>query len=159
MILFDSEIFLQKSKRAIAAAAMSPSLGQQMARTAGIFQGITALPVMFYMGETALNQLYYPYIRFYWFMYVHKLPTPFPLEAQLLLSSSPAGTAPPHQSTTTKTDQHVLQNSSMHRSYGSSHRLHHLCSTPPQKHSHVNILFRDREIGSGECAVVVVNSG
>lgn len=53
---------------------MDRSLGQQMCRTAGIFQGITALPTMLLMGESAWEELYWPYMSIYRFMCVLFLP-------------------------------------------------------------------------------------
>lgn len=50
-------------------ANMTRSLGQQMARTAGIFQGLTALPAMTYLGWSCFEQIFYPYLRIYDFMW------------------------------------------------------------------------------------------
>jgi hypothetical protein len=51
---------------------MAPSLGQRTVRTAGIFQGLVALPVMLVMSESVFEHLfwYYYYTRVYDFMSV-----------------------------------------------------------------------------------------
>jgi hypothetical protein len=46
------------------------SLGQQMTRTACIFQGVIALPAMLVMGETALQSLFTLEMPLYDFMSV-----------------------------------------------------------------------------------------
>jgi hypothetical protein len=52
---------------------MALTLGQRMVRTAGLFQGLVAIPVMIVMGEAVFEQLfyYYYYRRVYDFMLVH----------------------------------------------------------------------------------------
>jgi hypothetical protein len=52
---------------------MAQSLGQKMVRTAGLFQGIVALPVVIVMGEAVFVHLSYYYydVRIYDFMLVH----------------------------------------------------------------------------------------
>ncbi|KAF2646252.1 hypothetical protein P280DRAFT_464489, partial [Massarina eburnea CBS 473.64] len=42
-------------------------LGKQMLRGVGIFQVIVAFPAMCILGFLALDQLFYPYIRYYYF--------------------------------------------------------------------------------------------
>jgi membrane-associated HD superfamily phosphohydrolase len=63
---------------------MERSLGQRMVRTAGIFQGLVALPVLLVMGENVFEFLwyyYYPYSKIYYFMSVYAM---YFLQSQLI---------------------------------------------------------------------------
>jgi hypothetical protein len=114
---------------------MTLSLGQQMARTAGIFQGITALPTMLIMGNCALEELFYPRVRVYYFMYALLLPL-VGRWRQLTVS----------------------QNSSLYWTHGSGHTIHPIRPTTPEEHQNFDVLLRDREIGTCDSIVVVVDS-
>lgn len=50
---------------------MTTALAQRLVRTAGLFQGLVALPVMLVMGAGVFDQLfYYYYVYLYRFMLV-----------------------------------------------------------------------------------------
>jgi len=51
------------------------TLGQRMARNAGLFQFLVAFPTMFFLGQDIWVQLYddYSYLRLYDFMFVFLL--------------------------------------------------------------------------------------
>jgi hypothetical protein len=58
------------AKENLMPTTMAPSLSQRMVRTAGLFQGLVAVPVMLILGEAVFEHLYwyYYYIRVYDFM-------------------------------------------------------------------------------------------
>lgn len=43
-------------------------LGQQMLRGVGLFQALAAFPTMFILGISAYQQLFYPYMTYYYFL-------------------------------------------------------------------------------------------
>lgn len=54
------------------------ALGQQFLRTAWLFQGVCSLPTLLLLGGSVFNQLFYPYVSFYRFMFVLLLLPPYP---------------------------------------------------------------------------------
>lgn len=51
------------------------ALGQQFLRTAWLFQGVISLPTFLLLGGSVFDQLFYPYVSFYRFVFV-LLPSP-----------------------------------------------------------------------------------
>jgi hypothetical protein len=51
-------------------------LGQQFLRTAWLFQGVCSFPTLLVLGSSVFNQLFYPYLSYYRFMFVLFLQSP-----------------------------------------------------------------------------------
>ena len=46
------------------------ALGQQYLRTAWLFQGLCSLPTLLLLGGSVFDQLFYPYVSYYRFVFV-----------------------------------------------------------------------------------------
>lgn len=130
---------------------MSRSLGQQMARTMGIFQALLALPAMIHLASWAMWSLFEVQMPLYDFMYVSPrvpssfLPAPKSFSPPLLLPF------PQHS--------HTPQRLNIQRLLRRLHNLHRLRATlSPNVRSH-HPLLRIRQIWPRNCDVVVVTAG